>query len=174
MPSYHHVIVLNYSDRLEPQAADARTLITLLHLRDICARVSTGFSIVSEMLDLRNRELADVTRADDFIVSDQLISFLFAQISENRHLGVVFAELLDPEGAEIYLKPAEDYITPGRAVDFYTILEAARRRNESAIGYRLRALARDAGRSYGVVLNPNKSEKVSFAVGDKIIVVAED
>ena len=32
---FDHIIVLCYSDALEPQRADARTLITLLHLRDI-------------------------------------------------------------------------------------------------------------------------------------------
>ena len=33
--TYDHVIVLCYSDTLDAQEADARTLITLLHLRDI-------------------------------------------------------------------------------------------------------------------------------------------
>ena len=37
----------------------------------------------SEMLDLRNRALAEVTRADDFIVSARLVSLLMAQVAEN-------------------------------------------------------------------------------------------
>ena len=65
------------------------------------------------MLDVRNRELAEVTRADDFIVSDQLISLMLTQISENRELDAVFADLFDPDGSEIYLKPAGDYVEPG-------------------------------------------------------------
>src|SRR5262249_33875920 len=70
VPSYDHVILLSYSDGLDPQRADARTLVSLLHLRDIAATAGRRFSIVSEMLDVRNRDLAEVTRADDFIVSD--------------------------------------------------------------------------------------------------------
>ena len=172
VPSFDHIIVLSYSDTLDTQAADAQTLITLLHLRDMSERANKGFSIVSEMLDVRNRDLAEVTRADDFIVSDQLVSLLLAQVAENKHLNTVFADLFDPEGSEIYLKPASDYVKLGTPVNFYTVVEAARRRGEVAIGYRLKSQARDAAKAYGVVVNPDKSNKVTFAEGDKIIVLA--
>jgi voltage-gated potassium channel Kch len=76
--SYDHIIAL-CSDTLEPQEADARTLITLLHLRDIANKTGQDFSIVSQMLDVRNRNLAEVTRADDFIVSDKLISLMLCR-----------------------------------------------------------------------------------------------
>ena len=49
-----------------------------------------GLSIVSEMMDLRNRALAQVAKADDFIVSDKLVSLMLAQLSENRALDRVF------------------------------------------------------------------------------------
>ncbi len=169
-----HVIVLSYSDTLGPQEADARTLITLLHLRDMAERGGHDFSIVSEMLDVRNRELAEVTRADDFIVSDKLISLMLSQVSENKNLAAVFADLFDPEGAELYLKPAGDYVEPGRPVNFYTVVEAARRRGEIAIGYRQRAQAGDVARAYGVAVNPDKSKPVTFAEADRVIVLAEE
>ena len=57
---------------------------------------------------------------------------------------------------------------------FATVIEAARRRGEVAIGYRTRALEADASASYGVTLNPRKSTPISFADGDRIIVIAED
>lgn len=172
--SFNHIIVLSYSDMLDEQQADAQTLITLLQLRDLSERAGKELSIVSEMLDARNRELAEVTRADDFIVSDQLISLMLSQVSENKHLNAVFADLFDPEGCEIYLKPAADYVKPGAPVNFYSIVEAARRRGEVAMGYRLKHDAHDASKSYGVVLNPEKSKKVEFSACDKIIVLAEE
>lgn len=107
------------------------------------------------MLDVRNWELAEVTQADDFIVSNKLTSLMLAQISENRELSAVFADLFDPEGSEIYLKPAGDYVETGRSVTFYTVVEAARRRGEVAIGYRHLARAKTAAQSYGVVVNPD-------------------
>ena len=82
---FDHVMVLA-ADGLDPQRADARTLVTLLHLRDIAERQGAKFSIVSEMLDERNRQLAEVTKVDDVIVSDKIISLMLTQISENREL----------------------------------------------------------------------------------------
>jgi ion channel POLLUX/CASTOR len=178
--SYDHIIVLSDLHRNgdghvgDPQEADARTLITLLHLRDIADRLNQDFSIVSEMLDIRNRELADATRADDFIVSDKLISLLLSQVSENRELAAVFHELFSPHGSEIYLKPASDYVQTGRQVDFYTVLESARRQGQVAIGYRLCSQAFDHDAAYGVRLNPRKSERFTLGAEDKVIVLAEE
>jgi len=169
---YDHVIVLAYST-LESQEADAKTLVTLLHLRDMAEKDETPFSIVSEMLDLRNRELAEATQVDDFIVSEHLISLMMAQLSENGELFDVFADIFDPEGAEIYLKPISDYISLGEPVNFYTVVEAARRRGQTAIGYRIASQAKEAEKSYGVHTNPRKSEAVVFTSNDKVIVIAD-
>jgi len=170
---YDHVIVLAYS-HLEQQEADAITLITLLHLRDIAERDETPFSIISEMLDLRNRELAEAAKVDDFIVSEHLISLMMSQLSENAELMGVFADMFDPEGAEIYLKPISDYVTTGQPVNFYTVTEAARRRGQTAIGYRIMSESHDAEKAYGVHTNPKKSERVNFSAEDKSIVIAEE
>jgi hypothetical protein len=170
---FQHIILLSYCDTLGVQQADARTLITLLHLRDIADIYGHTFSIVSEMLDVRNRDLAAVTRADDFIVSDKLVSLMIAQVSENPHLNAVFADIFDPEGSEIYLKPLADYVDLEAPVNFYTLVEAARRRGEVAIGYRLAGQSKDAGKMYGVNLNPPKSAAVVFTPADQLIVLAE-
>jgi voltage-gated potassium channel Kch len=170
---YDHVIVLAYS-HLEQQEADAITLVTLLHLRDIAEHDETPFSIISEMLDLRNRELAEAARVDDFIVSEHLISLMMTQLSENAELLGVFTDMFDPEGAEIYLKPVADYVKTGQPVNFYTVTEAARRRGETAIGYRVMSESHNADKAYGVHTNPKKSERMSFSPEDKIIVISEE
>jgi ion channel POLLUX/CASTOR len=171
VPAYDHVIVLSYSDGSDD--ADSRTLVSLLHLREIAEHSGRSFSIVSEMLDDRNRELAEIARADDFIVSDRLVSLMMCQVSENKEYAAVFEELIDPKGSELYLKPAEEYVKPGVPLSFYTIVEAARRRGEVAVGYRVKAEAGDSRKSYGVRLNPAKSQRIEFAEGDKVIVLAE-
>ena len=170
---YDHVIVLAYST-LEPQEADAKTLVTLLHLRDMAEKDETPFSIVSEMLDLRNRELAEAAQVDDFIVSEHLVSLMMSQLSENAELFDVFTDIFDPEGAEIYLKPVGDYVITGQPVNFYTVVEAAKARGETALGYRITAEANDSGKSYGVHTNPKKSENVTYKEQDKVIVIAEN
>jgi voltage-gated potassium channel Kch len=173
VPSYDQIILLCYSDHLDNQEADARTLITLLHLRDMANRGGHDFRIVSEMLDVRNRELAEVTQADDFIVSNKLTSLMLSQVAENRDLNAVFSNLFAPEGSEIYLKNAAEYVEPGREVSFYTVTVAASQRGEVAIGYRLQADSSNASKSYGVVVNPKKSKRVSFTDKDWLVVLAE-
>ena len=169
---YDHVIVLAYS-HLGVQEADAITLVTLLHLRDIAEKDETPFSIISEMLDLRNRELAEAAKVDDFIVSEHLISLMLAQLSENAELKDVFTDLFDPEGSEVYLKPIGDYVKTGEPITYYTVVEAAKRRGETAIGYRIMGESHDADKAYGVRTNPKKTEKVTFKPEDKLIVISE-
>lgn len=171
--SYQHIIILCYAETLEVQAADAKTLITLLHLRDIEEKKGEAFSVVSEMLDVRNRALAEVTKADDFIVSDELTGLMLTQVAENGELLQVFNELFNAHGSEIYLKNSSNYIANGESVNFHTIIEAAKSRNEIAIGYRLSHQIDNADKSYGVRVNPPKSDNVTFTSGDKIIVLAE-
>jgi voltage-gated potassium channel Kch len=172
--TFDHVVIMSYSDHLDPQRADGKTLVSLLHLRDIAQKTGRGFSIVSEMLDLRNRNLASVTRSDDFIVSDRLVSLTMTQLAENPGLKPVLDDLFDVDGSEVYLKPATDYIRPGGPVDFYTVVEAARRRGQTAMGYRLLRQANNSKANYGVTLNPDKSKPVDLGEDDQVIVLAED
>lgn len=167
------VVILCYSD-MAVQEADSLTLITLLHLRDMIDKHGKSFNIVSEMLDIRNRELATVTRVNDFIVSDKLTSLMLAQLSENRELKAVYDDLFDEEGNEIYIKPVTNYVKTGEPVNFYTVAESALRMKESAFGYRLHQHESDPSRAYGIVVNPKKSDTVTFGPDDKIIVVSED
>ena len=173
--SYQHIIVLCYSDHLDVQKADAKTLVTLLHLRDLEAKSGENkYAIVTEMLDVRNRELAEITQADDFIVSEKLTSLLVAQVTENKDLRAVFDDIFDSDGSEIYLKPASDYVTLGQSTPYRTLVDAARRRGEVAIGYRLASKSNDASSGYGVAVNPPKSTAVTFGPEDRLIVIAED
>jgi ion channel POLLUX/CASTOR len=163
LPNFNHIILLSFSDQLSQQTADCKTLITLLHLRDIASKVDgCHYSILTEMLDVRNLELAEVTKADDFIVSDRFISLLISQISERKALGGVIEEIFNSEGSEIYLKSAHNYVELNKEVNFYTIVESARRRNEVAIGFRTGKDAKNHEANYGIVLNPHKLEMKSF------------
>ena len=172
---YQHIIVLCYSDHFDVQKADAKTLVTLLHLRDIETKSgSDRYSIVSEMLDVRNRDLAEITHADDFIVSERLTSLLVAQVTGNKDLRALFGDIFDADGSEIYLKPAGDFVALGRSMSYWHVVESARRRGAVAIGYRSAAASTDAQQGYGVHVNPPKDSVVTFGPDDRVIVVAED
>ena len=171
---YTQIIVLSNIEKLDLQEADSQTLITLLHLRDLLNKNTNNVRIVSEIMDMRNRELASVTKADDFVISDKLIAQMLSQVSETKELVHVFDDMFDADGSDIYLKPITNYIKAGMEVDFFTVLESAKRQNQIAIGYRIMANQYDKEASYGIVLNPLKSKKICFSPEDKIIVFAED
>jgi ion channel POLLUX/CASTOR len=169
---YQYIIVLNPMEAVDFQIADAMTIISLLYLRDIAQKAGHSYSIVSEILDVRNRDLAEVTSAEDVIISERLIALALTQLAENKDILPVFVDLLTAGGPEIYLKPAEDYVALGQAIDFYTLLAAAQHKGETAIGYRVLAEAGEAGRSFGVHLNPSKGRAITLGEGDRVIVLA--
>jgi ion channel POLLUX/CASTOR len=173
IPSYDHVLVLGYTEDLPPQPADTRTLVTLLHLRKIAEKAGRHIGVVSEMIDVRNRELAEVSRADDYVVSNKLVSLMLAQAAENEYMSAIFGSLLDEQGSEIFLRPIGDYVETGTPVTFATLTESARRRGEIALGYRrIRSVERDARGLGGVVINPDKALPVDFERQDRIVVLA--
>ena len=167
------IIVLCYDRDLEAQAADSRTLVSLLHVRDILRKVGSETPVVSEMMDDRNRILASVADVDDIVVSGEIVSLLVTQLSEDGRLEAVFKELLGAEGSEIYLRPAEWYVQPGTDVSWATVVAGAARRNESAIGLKSALLA-EPGLKFGVVVNPPKSQTYTIGAGDAVVVLAED
>ena len=171
--SFDHIIVLSNRE-IDIQESDAKTLISLLHLRGISESEGVQYSIVTEMLDMRNRALGVVAKADDFVVSDNLVSLMLSQLSENRELKKVYDVLFQAEGSEIYLKPVSLYVRPGVEVDFYTVTASAADLGESAIGYRKTSDSLDPDKHYGVNLNPKKSERVTFSEKDYIIVLSDD
>jgi len=168
---YEHVMVLA-DDGFSGYHADSRTLVTLLHLRDMKERGGDGYGIVSELNDDANRRLAQITKADDFVVSAKLISLLVTQVAKNPHLTEVFTELFDPSDADVFLEPADGYLLPGVEANFGTVIEAARRRGETAIGYRKQVFAH-VPPLYGVVLNPDKAEPLTLTEADRVVVIGK-
>jgi hypothetical protein len=171
--SFNHIIVLSYMNKGSIQISDAITLICLVHLRDISEKAGKDFSVVSEMLDVQNRELAEVAKADDFIVSDNLLSLLMTQIAENKDLEKVYDSLFNDEGAEIYLNPVEEYLDVDQPMNFYQVIESASKIEHTAIGYRKLSPQEYDNGKFGIVLNPLKSKSVQFEQGDFLIVLAE-
>ncbi|MDX2025629.1 CASTOR/POLLUX-related putative ion channel [Microcella sp.] len=172
IPSFDHVVVVPYKDSLPTHSADARTLVTLLHLRDIRRASGAHFSVVTEMLDDRNTEIADADSADDVIVSDLLVSRLLAQVSRTPRLVDVFDRLFGHEGSETHLRPVEQYCPTTVPVSVATLIEAASRRGETFMGYRVAARIHERP-DFGVVINPRTSSSVTFAAGDRLIVLAD-
>ncbi|MGW0424627.1 CASTOR/POLLUX-related putative ion channel [Streptomyces sp. NPDC003015] len=173
--SYDSVIVLG-QDPAPGQPhddPDNRTLVTLLLLRQLEEATGRELPVVTELIDDRNRALAPISPGADVIISGKLIGLLMAQISQNRHLAAVFEELFSADGTGVRLRPATDYVLPGRETSFATVVAAARHRGECAIGYRSH---HDSSTSpgYGVRINPPKAERRRWSVQDAVIVIGKN
>lgn len=173
---YNSIIIL--TDDLKGNTIedkDANTLITLLFLREILNK-HTGKhpNIVSEMVSVKNKELAQVARINDFIISSKTVSMILAQISEQKRINDFYSEIFDAEGIEVYLKPVRNFIKTGTAANFYTIMKAAFEAGQIAFGYKLMKHEFDKERNFGVVINPPKDKAVEFANDDLIIVFASE
>ena len=162
---YDHVVVLGYRGTLSPAEADARTMLTMLLLQQ--QGTGQGFGrVVAEILDSRDLDLAQVTGADDFVVSDGLSALMLAQLAENPELEGVFTDLFDADGAALMVRPSDRYLAPGLALAWHDVVRTVATSGDIAIGY----VGGDTG---GVpVINPANSASVRFDVGDQIVVIA--
>jgi voltage-gated potassium channel Kch len=171
--NFDNIILLNdYS--IQDQESDARILICLLHLRKIAEKFNKNFSIITEMRDVRNMEIGRVTKADDFIIGENISSLIISQIAENNKLKNVFDILFASEGSEIYLKPINEYVETNESLNFYSLIEIASVRNETAIGYRKTSLKDNAEDNFGIFINPKKSNEIQFNEDDFLIVLSEN
>jgi hypothetical protein len=169
---YSSIIILSPTDASDVQLADATTMISLIHLRDIIKKTGKKLSIVSEIMDVRNRELVQVSSAEEVIISDQLIALALSQMAENKDIAPIFVELLTGTHVEISIKPVGDYIRFDNPVNYYTIIAAAERKGETAIGYRLLSEAAQAEHSFGMHINPDKSVPIIFSNQDQVVVIS--
>jgi archaellum component FlaG (FlaF/FlaG flagellin family) len=181
---YNFVVIQSSYDiknSYEEDIVDNKTLSIILNLRDLKELNNYTFKIISELFDSNNHDLIQNSQIDDFILSEKFISSAIAQVSENKKLSLVFTELFKPKGSEIYLKPIENYINPKKELNFFEVSGSTIRKNEIAIGYRLKRfsnipLTKFNGKelNYGVIINPTKSEIIIFEEGDDLIVLAEN
>ena len=149
--------------------ADSKTLLLLIQLRDIGKRWNREFNITSEMCSVSNQELAKVANVNDFVVGTTITNLIIAQVSENRKLALLFEDLLDADGSELYMKKASRYVKTGVETDIYTITEIAKKRNEIVVGYK-----KITSTGIQINTNPKKSERVTFCNDDYLILIAED
>jgi hypothetical protein len=168
---FDHYLILCENPPFEIDEADARVLLSLMHLRS--AHATTSGNIVTELRDPDDVELASDGDGDDFIVSQQLISLLLAQLSESPQLVEVFSDLFGAHGSGIAKHPFARY-APHNTATFAEVIAEARNCGVIAIGYQCAAAAGQPGfLAAGLRLNPPKNERITFNAGDKVIVVAQ-
>ncbi len=177
--SYDTIIILPQKPRqgLDPEVADAETLISLLHLRECRPENSERETrLITEVLISNNQDLVSEVGVNDFIVSNRMVSMLFAQISEEPDIQTVYDDLFEEDGSEIYVKPARLYFDSFPVeCRFGDVMQHVRKRGEEiCIGYKRQASAYEPDSNFGVSLIPDKNLAITLGPDDGLVVLAED
>lgn len=169
--NFQDVIILGYSEKLSTEEADTTTLIYMLHLdKYLSKHQDNPFRVVAQLLDSSKAKLAQFTKTDELIVSDNLAGLLMAQLSENPNLHSVFNNLFDDKKANINIYPIEKYIEIGKTTTYEEIVYRAGLLNESSLGIR-RNGAEFVKESGGLYMNPSKNMEITAHSKDFLIVI---
>ena len=172
VPEMRVLVMAEEEEGLDDETAekrDSRILMVLLHLRYLSETKNLKLNVTCEMLRVEDQEVAQYANVNDFIVSRNLTSLIVTQICQQRELKQIFEELLREEGSEVYVRPAKNYIVPGKKTDIYTACEAAARQREVLIGYRL--TDPETGKME-MITNPPKSREITFGEKDCLVVIS--
>lgn len=158
-------VILGYRDQLSAGDADARTLLTLLTLRNLWPAGSRPeVRIIAQLIDQRHVDLAMATGVDDFIVSDALASLMLAQLSERQELRSVFDDIFDPHGSVLELRPANTLVADTEQT-YAQLVAAGVAAEASVLGWRV-------GSTGEIVINPPKDRTVRLGRDDCLLVIA--
>ncbi len=175
---YNNIIILGQNNnKNEAEQSDAETLMILLLLKNIFKQRGkrSTTKLIAEVLESRNRELVSRAGVDNFVISNQLVSMIMAQISENKDINLVYEHLLKEEGYEIYIKPASLYLdTFPQKLNFTDIMKLCQLRKEICIGVKQFEQEQNFHQNFGIALNPPKNEVYTIIDYDEFIVLAED
>lgn len=172
---YRTVMVLgDATDANDAEDSDTRALIALLLLRDFRRRNGVPHQeVCSEILNPKNRELATTTETDDIVISNEMVSMVIAQVTNEPRVRPVLEDLFRSDGSEIYLKSIELYAVPGYSITFEQLVLLAAKRGELALGYQQGSPP--GGRPEKLILNPkDRTQPVDFRAGARLVVLAED
>jgi hypothetical protein len=175
---YDKIIILSQDEEeLSSEKIDSDMLLILMMLRRIAQEQSVDrkkTKIITQVLNSENQDLLAQNEVDDFITSNKLITMVLAQLSEQPRLSMIYEDLFQSEGSEIYVKPAYLYFKdlPVK-LRFIDLLALAHKREEICLGIHLHKHAHKREENFGVRLNIDKDAEVTISQGDSLVVLAE-
>lgn len=171
-------VIIVAGDGGDPELRDSVTIAGLLEFRSYfknLGRKDIRTQLITEVADSENIEVIQETGVKDFLISNQFVSKIYAQVSEEPAMLKIYDDLFNPDGSEVYLKPLGMFLSPvPGTISFGKLCAAALRRNETAIGVRLLGEEMDRSNHYGIYINPDKNREFSVTAEDMLITLAED
>ena len=166
---------------------DAYVISLLIRIRQILIKNSGAKSgresrawpkLITEVMDSENIDIILNSGVEDFMVSNQFVSQIMAQVSEEPMALDVYDDLFQAEGSELYIKPASYYFDfkdrETITIPYGECVQAAKLRNEVILGLQIHANQKSKDDMFGIVLIPNKEEEFTLSSKDGLIALAED
>tara|TARA_B110000014_G_scaffold243730_1_gene214308 strand:- start:2843 stop:4840 length:1998 start_codon:yes stop_codon:yes gene_type:complete len=134
--------------------------------------------LITEVMDSENIDIILNSGVEDFMVSNQFVSQIMAQVSEEPLALDVYDDLFQAEGSELYIKPASYYFEfngeESITIPYGECVQAAQLRNEVILGVQLSSENKNKDKMFGITLIPDKNDKFMLTKNDGLIALAED
>ena len=159
---------------------DAYVISLLIRIRQILREsgLDKWPKLITEVMDSENIDIILNSGVEDFMVSNQFVSQIMAQVSEEPLALDVYDDLFQAEGSELYIKPANYYFSfddrESITLPYGECVQAALLRKEVCLGVQLHADQKNRDKFFGVALIPDKDKKFTLTSQDGLITLADD
>jgi K+/H+ antiporter YhaU regulatory subunit KhtT len=174
---YDNVIILS-GDGGNSELRDSETIAKLLEFRHYfktSVKKEVKTQLITEVADSENIEVIQEAGVKDFLISNQFVSKIYAQVSEEPSVLEIYDDLFSEEGSEVYLKPVSMFLTNvPESITFGELCAAAVKRKESCFGVRLLSEETDINKNFGIYVNPPKDKVFKLSGSDWLITLAEN
>ena len=158
---------------------DAYVISLLIRIRQILISKSKKWpKLITEVMDSDNIDIILNSGVEDFMVSNQFVSQIMAQVSEEPLALDVYDDLFQAEGSELYIKPASFYFDfsekESLTIPYGECVQAAQLRNEVILGLQIHTDQKNRDKMFGIVLIPDKKDEFTIRKEDGLIALAED
>lgn len=161
-PALTTIVLLGYTS-IERRAADARTMLDVMHLQRRHSPADSTPRLVVQMLDDDHADLAVLTGPDDFLISTALGSQFIAQLIEQPERRAVLLALYGADEASIRMIRCDRLDLVG-SYTMAEIVAAAYAAGVLAIGWRHTV-------DGSVILNADADASVALTSDDELVVV---
>jgi hypothetical protein len=174
---YDNVIILSGEGGVA-ELRDSDTIAKLLEFRHYFKNSIKGelkTQLITEVADSSNIEVIQAAGVQDFLISNQFVSKIYAQVGEEQDALKVYEDLFSEEGSEVYIKPVGLFTSvTNQKVSFGDLCAAAAKRGESCFGMKIAAESGDGSKNWGIYVNPPKAMEFFITEEDSLITLAED
>ncbi|GMH41923.1 hypothetical protein BSKO_09842 [Bryopsis sp. KO-2023] len=178
LDSMDSVVLSGFGD-MTAATADAQVISSLMQVQDLATKASreVPIHVVAPVNNPKSQEVAESLVSEgirermpctmDLILPEEMSSGVLTQVAAVPRLDMVFKDLLDSQGVELYIRDPSLYSLIGRGSTVWRdVMDVVRGAGETAIGY--------IDKEGTVHTGPVASSTHAFEAGDKLVVLAED